>query len=95
MSARPHHHNTTGEQGDLLALLERQAAGQDAQALDAFRRHGAMSPSECHAKAFGPDVPLTSVRRAITNLTRAGLLVRTAMKVRGPYGRAEHVWRRA
>ena len=88
------HHNSTHEQGELLQWMEVHAIGQEALVLAAFRR-GAASPSEIHARAFSDQVPLTSVRRAITNLTQRGLLERTAIKVRGPFGRPEYVWRRA
>lgn len=37
--------------------------------------------------------PLTSVRRAMSNLTKAGLLVKTGIKIAGPYGRDEYCWR--
>jgi hypothetical protein len=35
--------------------------------------------------------PLTSVRRAITNLTKANLLMQTGRSIIGPYGRRENV----
>ena len=38
-------------------------------------------------------VPLTSIRRAITNLTFPGSLVKTNVKTTGPYGRPEYYWR--
>jgi hypothetical protein len=36
--------------------------------------------------------PITSVRRAITNLTTAGELVKTNNTVTGMYGKPEHLW---
>jgi|TARA_A100001035_G_scaffold220634_1_gene180709 hypothetical protein len=36
--------------------------------------------------------PITSVRRAITNLTTAGELVKTNSTVTGMYGKPEHLW---
>lgn len=51
-----------------------------------------MSPSMVH-KAFNNAWPLTSVRRAITNLSTDGELVKTNDKVTGIYGKPEHLWR--
>ena len=44
-------------------------------------------------KAFNNVWPLTSVRRAITNLSSDGELVKTNDKVTGIYGKPEHLWR--
>ena len=52
------------------------------------------TPSEVQ-KHFLPNAPLTSVRRALTNLTAAGVLVKTDKQRTGPYGRPEGVWRLA
>ena len=51
-----------------------------------------MSPSMVH-KAFNNVWPLTSVRRAITNLSSDGELLKTNDKVTGIYGKPEHLWR--
>ena len=42
--------------------------------------------------AFLKAWPITSVRRAITNLTTAGELVKTNNTVTGMYGKPEHLW---
>ena len=36
--------------------------------------------------------PITSTRRAITNLTEDGILVKTSFQSMGQYGRPEHHW---
>ena len=38
------------------------------------------------------DVPITSIRRAMTNLTKRGVLVKTDHKRRGRHGRSEYMW---
>lgn len=58
---------------------------------------GEFSPSQMLQKleAFGRNIPITSVRRAISDLTRNGDLVKTDKQVMGIYGRKEYVWRLA
>jgi hypothetical protein len=87
-------YNTTNERGAELARAVAATAKQDELVLALFRKHApvALSPSQAH-RALATRAPLTSIRRAITNLTDANLLERTDVKVRGPYGRREHKWR--
>ena len=56
---------------------------------------GEFSPSKMLQKleACGRNIPITSVRRAISDLTRNGDLVKTDKQVMGIYGRKEYVWR--
>ena len=58
---------------------------------------GEFSPSKILQKleACGRNIPITSVRRAISDLTRNGDLVKTDKQVMGIYGRKEYVWRLA
>ena len=42
---------------------------------------------------YSEDYPLTSVRRAITDLTTEGKLVKTTHRVMGNYGKKVHTWR--
>lgn len=88
------HHNTTHETGETLVEAEAAARTQEDRVLAFFRnnrRAGGWTPSEVN-KIIMPDCPLTSTRRAMTNLTYDGKLVRTEIKRRGPYGRAEFAW---
>ena len=39
--------------------------------------------------------PLTSIRRAMTDLTAEGMLVKTDYRVEGSYGKKVHTWRAA
>ena len=56
---------------------------------------GEFSPSKMLQKleACGRNIPITSVRRAISDLTSNGDLVKTDKQVMGIYGRKEYVWR--
>lgn len=92
MSATIPFHNTTGLTGRRLIAASRVAKGQEAAVLDVFRAAGRpLSPSEVHARMPGR-VLLTSVRRAISNLTQAGALVKLDQTVPGPYSMPEHLW---
>ena len=52
-----------------------------------------MTPFEVRESVL-PECPITSARRAMTNLTESGLLVKTDMR-RERYGKKNHVWRLA
>lgn len=89
--------NTTSETGPQLAEYQAKASEQNAVVLWLFQKaRRPLSPSEVHANYPLPPgallPPLTSIRRAITTLTKAGALVKTETKRKGVYGRMEHVW---
>ena len=50
-----------------------------------------MSPSMVY-KALGQEWPITSIRRAMTNLTDDGEIVKTQKTTKGIYGKKEHLW---
>lgn len=80
---------------------ERKAREQEALVVAFFRANpGAWSPSQVHERVFGERVPLTSTRRAMTNLSDADRFLtpplrKTELRVDGPFGRPEHLWRLA
>ena len=43
-------------------------------------------------KAVNEKWPITSIRRAMTNLTDDGMIVKTQKTVKGVYGKSEHLW---
>ncbi len=89
------YYNTTNETGETLALSNKKAKFQDEIILDFFikNKNFAYTPEEVHRSVFGfKDVPLTSTRRAISNLTEAGHLLKTETKRIGMYGKAQHCW---
>lgn len=83
-------HFTDDERRD----LERSAKNQEEEILDLYKKHHprALSPSQVH-RMTGYKWPITSVRRAITNLTNKGALQKTDRTVEGQYGRPECMWR--
>ena len=89
------YHNTTDSFGDELASYEHLARAQDDRIYEYFtaRPYAEKTPSQIHRDLFCERVPLTSVRRAMTNLTKRGLLEKTTNQKTGPYGRPEYLWR--
>ena len=92
-------HNTTSETLHRLRRYRDRALSQDERLLayfmDAFNAEGRyvlLTPTAALERVFTKSVPITSVRRALSNLTRDGKL-ETSGKVMGPYGRPEHYWR--
>lgn len=73
--------------------LKEKATDQEKDIARWFFRHptAEVGPSALHAQQ-GYDWPLTSTRRAITNLTDAGILFKTDRTATGEFGRPEHLW---
>ena len=86
--------NTTGAQGALLKAHERQAKSQEELILEYFKTRPGMeySPSQVRKYLNLTGAPLTSIRRAMSNLTEQRTLRKTDRQVKGPYGRREHTW---
>jgi hypothetical protein len=87
------YHHTTAVDAGTRAEYERKAQGQEAIVLDLFCASfpARLSPEQVRDRVLS-DAPLTSVRRAISNLTRAGVLRKCEEHVIGDYGRPVHVW---
>lgn len=86
--------NTTKSTGKILDLFEAKAQNQEGAIASFFIRNENrdFTPSEVWARLYDGSVPLTSVRRAITRLTDAGVLSKTEQQRKGPYGRPEFCW---
>lgn len=97
LDARYTYHNTTETLGTELKLYQDKAKSQEVRIL-AFLLEDPVrpiTPSVAVRWIFKDSVPITSVRRALTNLTNAGELVKTNAQVKGPYGRPEFIWKLA
>ena len=88
--------NTSNEEGRTLKHYQVQADSQEAKIIAWFGHASGFlyTPSEICKHVFDNTVPLTSVRRAMSNLTTDRALVKTDQKHLGPYGRREYCWRR-
>jgi len=95
------HYNTTHETGQRLLDLSAKAQSQEAIILNFFQansipgdKYSRWSPSQIRAEAWvlrgQPEI--TSVRRAMTNLTSKGLLTKTDHKRKGPFDHWEYTW---
>ncbi len=87
-----HYHITTTEHPTTVATYEHTAMKQDKRVLLLLMEIKEATPSEIHS-AFPVDVPITSIRRALTNLTKRGFAAKTEEVRKGMYGRNEHVWK--
>ena len=89
------YYNTNKESGDELNKSRKQTEKQEDIILKFFqdRPKREMGPSSILIEVGLKNVPITSIRRAITNLTTAGFLVKTENTVIGAYGKAEHLWK--
>jgi hypothetical protein len=90
----PDRHNTTHLSGEDLRQRRQDARDQQAVILGWFERYpGRLFAPHQLVHLFPPAVPLTSIRRALTNLTTAGKLIKTETRIDGPYGDLVHCWR--
>ena len=87
------YHNTNGEVSPVLERSEAKAQTQEDRILALYRTGEQLTPDQVHARLFDYRTPLTSVRRAITNLTSAGYLEKTDRQREGMYGKQVFVWR--
>ena len=86
--------NTTDSTGATLAKYEHKAKSQEELIYEYFLSRPGMqyAPSQVQRHLNLTAAPITSIRRAITNLTSANLLTKTAHQVAGPYGHPEYCW---
>lgn len=88
-------YNTINLEAKELEKAEQDALTQEQRILRffiQFRQGGSMAPSAVHDRVFDKDCPLTSVRRAMSSLTKRGDLIKSGAMIIGPYGKPEHLW---
>ena len=89
-------HNTTGAKGCQLEGYEHKAQNQEDVILRFFKENKIMYTPSQALNWLRDDLgnpPLTSIRRAMSNLSTRGLLVKTDKQHTGPYGRPEYYWK--
>ena len=93
-ATRAEYFNTTNLKGRELKREMYKAGSQNCEILYLMRtsQRYNFTPSEVY-KSFNCKWPLTSIRRSITSLTKAGYLVQTSIKRVGIYGKPETAWR--
>ncbi len=90
-----HYFNTTNEEGKDLETSEKNALRQEDYIKEFFTRNvgKSFSPDEIHKAIIElHNAPLTSVRRAITNLTNDGVLEKTQLQKIGLYKKKTFTW---
>jgi hypothetical protein len=93
----PAFHNTSGLRGADLVEATCKSLTQEERITKLFLAMPdgwTASPEDVHRR-LGTRAPLTSIRRAMTNLTRRGVLLRTDAQRTGQYGRPVYLWRAA
>lgn len=86
--------NTVPLPDDDLARAENQALTQEEKIMAFFKdRPGSYMPGEIQEMVL-PEAPITSVRRAITVLTKKGLLEKSGFQVVGDFGVLNNCWRK-
>jgi hypothetical protein len=84
--------NTTNLSGNTLAEYKLIAKNQEELILWLFRKHKQLTPSVAHT-LLQTAAPLTSTRRAISNLKSKNMLIKTEIKQDGLYGRPEYIYK--
>lgn len=93
--------NTTNESGTTLNNNVAKAKSQEEEIINVFIFEKGISIKKETNLGFSPSelydgletYPITSIRRALTNLTKQGKLIKTDEKRIGMYGRSEYVWK--
>lgn len=88
--------NTNHETGVTLAKSRRNAETQENKILSWFKSNPSKEASPEHildAVFDNVNVPVTSIRRAMTNLSNKDMLVKTDKMVKGSYGKMIHTWK--
>lgn len=91
------YHNTTDSVGAERRKFTAKAKSQDELVREYFTRFKSATASEVRRDMIRLGwitgrTPLTSIRRAMTNLTNEGKLVKTTNQYKGPFGRPEYAY---
>ena len=89
------YYNTTKEQGEQLTIFKKRAKKQDDKILEFFQDNPMVEfgASQVWNALFYNSVPITSVRRSVTNLVQDNKLEYTGRKRKGVFGRNESLIR--
>ena len=88
------YYNTNDEAGNTLRSSRNKTKTQEEIILEFFTNNPnlQLSPFEI-SDTLELNAPITSIRRAMTNLTLEGKLKKTNVMGVGPYGKHVHTWR--
>lgn len=88
------YYNTNNETGSKLKESNQKAETQQEIILRMFKSKIRLTASDAW-KIYDPNgiTPITSIRRAITNLCKDGKLLKTTEMKEGLYGKREHIYK--
>lgn len=90
------YYNTTNLQGEDVRQEWKTANAQEQKIVAVFKSlafpNYPLSPFEVLEKS-GLKAPITSIRRAISDLTKEGILEKTNVMRMGPYGKPSYCWK--
>ena len=86
------YYNTNNESGETLVKSKATTVSQEDKIYEYFKTSLIPVAPHCLMGLF-ENTPITSVRRAVTNLEKRGKLVKTERMVMGSYGKIVHTWR--
>ena len=87
------YYNTVGIKGEQLEGRKVRTHTQKEQIHAIFKGAGELTPFDVQ-KVF-PQWPITSIRRAISDLTKEGRLLKTENRKKGDYGHENYTWKYA
>ena len=89
------YYNTTSLDGIELKEAKNQEMKQKERILEFFKanKKEEFTPFDVHKALFGNATPVTSIRRAITDLTKEGELTQTQTQKREIYGKNNFCWK--
>ena len=90
------YYNTTGLIGNALLAAIDAADTHEGKVKTLFNEWigRPLTPCEVHSIVTDDATPLTSTRRAMSDLTNEGVLIKTDERRVGIYGSLNHTWRR-
>lgn len=90
-----HFHNTINLSGKELLVADGKCKNQEIAILDFFERHPNMeyTPFEVQEAMSLYKTPITSIRRAMTNLTEKDHLIKTNNQAKGIYDKPNYKWK--
>ena len=89
------YYNTTHVEGDQLSEYIAKASDQESLVFEFFYQNGDTYFTPEHVQKYVlPGAPLTSSRRAVTNLCSRGHILKSVKQGIGMYGRPVHYWYR-
>jgi DNA replication protein DnaD len=91
------YYNTNNESGQTLKESKKKTETQEDKILEFFQEFPFLdlNPFDIQHRVFNDSTPITSVRRALTDLSNKGKLIKTNRVVNGIYGKNNHTWKLA